>query len=73
MNVIGDSMSPALKNGNVVMINHFIYNIKDPSRGDIAAFQKRRRRAVFCKTDRRTPGRDGADQRRKTAYRTENR
>ena len=28
------------KNGNVVMINHFIYNIKDPSRGDIAAFQK---------------------------------
>ncbi|URW89906.1 signal peptidase I [[Ruminococcus] torques] len=40
VNVIGDSMSPVLKNGNVVMINHFIYNIKDPSRGDIAAFQK---------------------------------
>ena len=54
VNVIGDSMSPVLKNGNVVMINHFIYNIKDPSRGDIAAFQK---------------DGDGADQRRKTAYR----
>ena len=40
VNVIGDSMSPVLKNGNVVMINHFIYNIKDPLRGDIAAFQK---------------------------------
>ncbi|WP_178007449.1 signal peptidase I [Mediterraneibacter sp.] len=40
VNVIGDSMSPVLKNGNVVMINHFIYNIKNPSRGDIAAFQK---------------------------------
>ena len=32
VNVIGDSMSPVLKNGNVVMINHFIYNIKDPLR-----------------------------------------
>ena len=41
VNVIGDSMSPVLKNGNVVMINHFIYNIKDPLRGDIAAFTGR--------------------------------
>ena len=36
----GDSMSPALKNGDVLLINHFIYNIKDPARGDIIAFRQ---------------------------------
>lgn len=36
----GDSMSPVLKNGDVVLINHFIYNFKDPARGDIIAFRQ---------------------------------
>lgn len=36
----GDSMSPVLKNGDIVLINHFIYNIKDPARGDIVAFRQ---------------------------------
>ena len=36
----GDSMSPVLKNGDVVLVNHFIYNLKDPARGDILAFRQ---------------------------------
>ena len=56
VNVIGDSMSPVLKNGNVVMINHFIYNIKDPSRGDIAAFQKDGDERYFVKRIVGLPG-----------------
>lgn len=36
----GDSMWPALKNGDVVLVNHFIYNFKDPARGDIIAFRQ---------------------------------
>ena len=36
----GDSMSPVLKNGDIVLVNHFIYNIKDPARGDIVAFRQ---------------------------------
>ena len=49
-------MSPVLKNGNVVMINHFIYNIKDPSRGDIAAFQKDGDERYFVKRIVGLPG-----------------
>ena len=44
------------KNGNVVMINHFIYNIKDPSRGDIAAFQKDGDERYFVKRIVGLPG-----------------
>lgn len=36
----GDSMSPVLKNGDVVLINRFIYNVKSPSRGDIVAYRQ---------------------------------
>ena len=35
----GDSMSPALENGDIVLVNRFLYNIKDPSRGDVIAFR----------------------------------
>ena len=35
----GDSMSPALKNGDVVLVNHLIYQIKGPARGDIIVFR----------------------------------
>ena len=44
------------KNGNVVMINHFIYNIKDPLRGDIAAFQKDGDERYFVKRIVGLPG-----------------
>ncbi|HIX64554.1 MAG TPA: signal peptidase I [Candidatus Mediterraneibacter colneyensis] len=36
----GDSMAPVLKNGDVLLVNHFIYNIKDPDRGDIIVFRQ---------------------------------
>ncbi len=36
----GDSMSPVLKNGDVLLINRLIYRVKSPSRGDIVAFRQ---------------------------------
>ena len=36
----GDSMSPALKNGDVLLINRAAYHIKSPARGDIVAFRQ---------------------------------
>lgn len=36
----GDSMSPALRNGDVLLINRLIYRIKAPARGDIIAFRQ---------------------------------
>lgn len=39
VSVAGDSMNPVLKNGDVVLINRVIYNIKSPSRGDVVAFR----------------------------------
>ena len=35
----GDSMSPALKNGDVVLVNRLTYQIKGPARGDIIVFR----------------------------------
>ncbi len=35
----GDSMSPALKNGDILLMNRLIYNAKSPERGDIIAFK----------------------------------
>ena len=32
-------MSPALKNGDILLINRLIYNAKSPERGDIIAFK----------------------------------
>lgn len=36
----GDSMAPALKNGDVLLINRAVYHIKSPARGDIVAFRQ---------------------------------
>ena len=36
--VIGDSMEPALYNGQEILINRFIYNFTSPKRGDIVVF-----------------------------------
>ncbi len=40
VSTVGDSMSPVLRNGDVVLVNHFIYNIKSPARGDIIVFRQ---------------------------------
>lgn len=40
VSIAGDSMSPVLENGDVVLVNHFIYKVKKPSRGDIVAFRQ---------------------------------
>ena len=52
----GDSMSPVLKNGNVVLVNHFIYNFKDPARGDIIAFRQDETRHYMLKRVVGLPG-----------------
>ena len=37
--VIGDSMMPALYNGQQILIDKFIYKISSPKRGDVVVFQ----------------------------------
>lgn len=39
VSVIGDSMSPELKNGNIVLLNKLVYDISRPKRGDVIAFR----------------------------------
>ena len=36
---IGDSMSPALENGDVVLVNRFIYKVKSPQMGVLIVFK----------------------------------
>lgn len=36
---IGDSMSPVLKNGDVILVNRIIYDASAPKRGDIIVFK----------------------------------
>lgn len=36
---IGDSMSPTLENGDVVLVNRFIYKVKSPQMGDLIVFK----------------------------------
>ena len=36
--VIGDSMEPALYNGQEILINRFIYKLSSPARGDVIVF-----------------------------------
>ena len=36
----GDSMFPALKNGDVLLIDRAMYKIKSPSKGDVVAFRQ---------------------------------
>ncbi|MDE7017224.1 MAG: signal peptidase I [Lachnospiraceae bacterium] len=36
--VIGDSMEPALYNGQEILINRFIYRLSTPKRGDVVVF-----------------------------------
>ena len=36
--VIGDSMEPALGNGQEILINRFVYKLSSPKRGDVVVF-----------------------------------
>ena len=38
VNVIGDSMNPNLQNGDTVLINRLVYDVRKPERGEIIAF-----------------------------------
>lgn len=35
----GDSMRPALQNGDIVLVNRLVYNASKPKRGDVIAFK----------------------------------
>lgn len=39
VSMIGDSMSPALKNGDIVLVNRVVYNARRPRRGDVIVFK----------------------------------
>ena len=39
VSVIGDSMNPELKNGNITLISKAAYSMGTPKRGDVVAFQ----------------------------------
>ena len=39
VSTVGDSMSPKLNNGDVVLVNRFAYNVTSPKRGDIIVFK----------------------------------
>lgn len=39
VSTIGDSMSPQLNNGDVVLVDRFVYNVSTPKRGDIIVFK----------------------------------
>ena len=39
VSMIGDSMSPELNNGDVTLVNRLVYDMSQPKRGDVIAFQ----------------------------------
>lgn len=39
VSTVGDSMNPLLENGDVVLVNRFVYNASTPKRGDIIVFK----------------------------------
>lgn len=39
VNNIGDSMRPAIKNGDIILVNRMIYDASKPKRGDIIVFK----------------------------------
>lgn len=41
VSTVGDSMSPVLNNGDVVLVNRLVYNATLPKRGDIIVFKPR--------------------------------
>lgn len=41
VSTVGDSMSPVLKNGDIVLVNRIVYNATTPKRGDVIVFKPR--------------------------------
>ncbi|MDR1801372.1 MAG: signal peptidase I [Lachnospiraceae bacterium] len=41
ISTVGDSMNPALENGEVVLVDRIVYNAIPPKRGDLIAFKPR--------------------------------
>ena len=39
VSTVGDSMKPALENGDVVLVNRVVYNATTPKRGDVIVFK----------------------------------
>lgn len=39
VSMIGDSMNPVLRNGDVVLVNRVVYNARRPRRGDVIVFK----------------------------------
>ena len=39
VSTVGDSMKPALQNGDVVLVNRVVYNATTPKRGDVIVFK----------------------------------
>lgn len=39
VSTVGDSMSPVLRNGDVVLVNRIVYNATTPKRGDVIVFK----------------------------------
>ena len=39
VSTVGDSMSPVLKNADVVLVNRIVYNASSPKRGDVIVFK----------------------------------
>lgn len=41
LTIVGQSMEPTLENGDLVLVNKFIYNFREPERYDLVAFKQR--------------------------------
>lgn len=48
VSMIGDTMSPVLKNGDITLTNRIIYNASRPDRGDVIAFHPNGNENSYC-------------------------
>ena len=39
VSIIGDSMKPELRNGDITLLNRLVYDVRAPKRGDVIAFK----------------------------------
>ena len=63
VSTVGDSMSPILRNGDVVLVNRIVYNATTPKRGDIIVFKPKGNENdhYYIKRIVGLPGRDDRD------------
>ena len=48
VSMIGGSMSPALENGDVTLVNRIVYDMSSPKRGDVIAFYPKGNKESHC-------------------------